>query len=148
MKKPEIVAIIPARGGSKGIPRKNIRDLCGKPLVAYSIEVALKAKKIDRVIVSTDDEEIAEISRSFGAEVPFLRPPELAVDSTTTIDVLVHLVETLKSLDNLKFTHLTLLQPTSPLRNAKNIEHAIGFLEKNTGSANREKLGQLPSCCP
>ncbi|MBW1723549.1 MAG: hypothetical protein JRH13_15900, partial [Deltaproteobacteria bacterium] len=76
--KPEVLAIIPARGGSKGLPRKNIRDLCGKPLIAYSIEVALRAKLIDRVVVSTEDEEIAEISESFGAEVPFLRPKEMA----------------------------------------------------------------------
>lgn len=78
--KSEVLAIIPARGGSRGVPRKNVRDLCGKPLVAYSIQVALKSKHISRVIVSTDDEEIAEISQAFGAEVPFLRPKSLAGD--------------------------------------------------------------------
>ena len=77
-----IVAIIPARGGSKGIKRKNIRILNGKPLISYTIEQALKSKYIDRVIVSTEDLEIAEISKSFGAEVPFLRPQELAQDDT------------------------------------------------------------------
>jgi CMP-N-acetylneuraminic acid synthetase len=76
----KVLAIIPARGGSKGIPRKNIRDLCGKPLIAYSIEAAIKSRLINRVIVSTDDEEIAEISKSFGAEVPFMRPVCLAED--------------------------------------------------------------------
>jgi CMP-N-acetylneuraminic acid synthetase len=80
--KPEVIAIIPARGGSKGIPRKNIVDLCGKPLVAYSILAARHAELIDRVVVSTEDEEIAEVAKAWGAEVPFLRPKELAKDTS------------------------------------------------------------------
>ena len=96
-KKPEVLAIIPARGGSKGIPRKNIIDLCGKPLIAYSIEVALNTELIDRVIVSTEDEEIAEISRHHGAEVPFLRPKELAGDRSSLRDAVAFTLDRIKS---------------------------------------------------
>ena len=81
-KRPETIAIIPARGGSKGIPRKNIVDIAGKPLIAYSILTAMHAQYIDRIIVSTEDEEIAEVARKWGAEVPFLRPKELAQDNS------------------------------------------------------------------
>ncbi len=88
-----ILAVIPARGGSKRIPRKNIRPFCGKPIIAYSIEAALGSELFDRVVVSTDDEEIAEVAKRFGAEVPFLRPPELAGDHTGTNDVVRHAVE-------------------------------------------------------
>lgn len=98
-RKKEVIAIIPARGGSKGIPRKNIIDLCGKPLIAYSIEVALNAKLIDRVIVSTDDEEIAEISKCYGAEVPFLRPKELSGDHSSLIDAMEFTLNKLKSMN-------------------------------------------------
>jgi CMP-N,N'-diacetyllegionaminic acid synthase len=86
--KPETIAIIPARGGSKGIPRKNIVDLCGKPLIAYAIEAALKSDMITRVVVSTDDEGIAEISTAYGAEVPFLRPKEMALDRSSIGDAI------------------------------------------------------------
>ena len=88
--KHKVLAIIPARGGSKGVPRKNIRELCGKPLIAYSIEVALKARLIDRVLVSTEDAEIAEISGQYGAEVPFLRPKEIAGDRSNIADAVNH----------------------------------------------------------
>ncbi|WP_121628152.1 pseudaminic acid cytidylyltransferase [Poseidonibacter antarcticus] len=91
------VAIIPARGGSKRIPKKNIKEFFGKPLIAYSIETALKSNLFEKVVVSTDDEEIAKISKQYGAEVPFLRPPELSDDFTGTVDVVNHTVEYLES---------------------------------------------------
>lgn len=90
------VAIIPARGGSKRIPRKNIKDFCGKPMIAYSIEAAIQSKLFDRVIVSTDDDEIAEVAKQYGAEVPFMRPPELSDDHTATIPVIAHAIKELQ----------------------------------------------------
>src|SRR6476469_9754502 len=90
---PKVLAVIPARGGSKGVPRKNIRLVCGKPLIAYTIETALAAKNVlTRVLVSTDDAEIAEIARRYGAEVPFLRPADLANDTAAMIPVIQHAV--------------------------------------------------------
>lgn len=112
-----LLAIIPARGGSKGIPRKNIRPLCGKPLIAWSIEAALQAAGVDRVIVSTEDEEIAEVARAHGADVPFLRPRELAADDTPGIAPVLHALEQLPG-----YRDVLLLQPTSPLRTAADIE--------------------------
>ena len=90
------LAIIPARGGSKRIPRKNIKEFCGKPMIAYSIEAALESGLFDRVIVSTDDKEIADVAKEYGAEVPFIRPPELSDDFTPTIPVIAHAIEELE----------------------------------------------------
>lgn len=118
------LAVIPARGGSKGIPRKNIIDLKGKPLIGYTVEAAKKSRYLDYVMVSTDDEEIAAVARTFGAEVPFLRPAALAADTSRTIDAIVHTVKTLESLGK-RFDHLVLLQPTQPLRTAEDIDAAI-----------------------
>jgi len=138
--KPKIIAIIPARGGSKGIPRKNIRLLAGKPLIAYSIEAALKSKYIDRVIVSTEDEEIAEISKKYGAEV-IKRPDELATDTAPTEPALEHVVKWLKEYEDYKTDIIVLLQPTSPLRNSKYIDEALDiFLNSDYNS--------LLSVCP
>lgn len=95
--KKDAVCIIPARGGSKRIPRKNIKEFCGKPLISYSIETALHSNLFEKVIVSTDDEEIAKISKEYGADVPFIRPKELADDFTGTLDVLKHAIDFLKS---------------------------------------------------
>ena len=92
----KILAVIPARGGSKGIPRKNIKDLAGKPLIAWTIETAKVSSVFDRIIVSTDDQEIADIARQFGADVPFLRPQELSTDTATSIDVVLHLIQWLR----------------------------------------------------
>ena len=122
--KNEILAIIPARGGSKGIPRKNIRLLARKPLIAYSIEASLKSKYIDRVVVSTEDEEIAEISKRYEAEV-IERPKEVARDDSPTIDAIFHALEVLKAEENYEPDIAILLQPTSPLRNAEDIDSAI-----------------------
>ncbi|MDD3013203.1 MAG: acylneuraminate cytidylyltransferase family protein [Candidatus Gastranaerophilales bacterium] len=119
----KIVGIIPARGGSKGIPRKNIKLLAGKPLVAYSIEAAIKSKYIERVIVSTEDKEIAEISKKYGAEI-IERPCELAQDETKTAPVIAQVADELKKTGYVPDI-IVLLQPTSPLRDEKIIDAAL-----------------------
>lgn len=116
------LALIPARGGSKRIPGKNLVDLCGKPLIAHTISAALESNIFDRVIVSTDSEAIAEISRLHGAEIPFLRPPELAQDDTPSVSVVRHALEQLKPVS------VMMLQPTSPLRTAADIVGADASL--------------------
>lgn len=124
-----ILAFIPARGGSKGIPNKNIIDLCGKPLIAYTIEAALMSKYVDSVVVSTDSERIAEISRDLGASIPFMRPESLAGDKATTIDVVTDALERFNKAGN-EYDILLLLQPTSPLRTVSDIDSALDtFIE-------------------
>ncbi|MCK5030069.1 MAG: acylneuraminate cytidylyltransferase family protein [Thermoplasmatales archaeon] len=119
------LAIIPARGGSKGIPRKNIIKINGKPLIQYTIEVAKESKLIDRVIVSTDDDEIAKISKKLGAEVPFIRPAELAKDDTPTFPVIKHALKWLKENENYMPDLIVLLEPTFPLRTVEKVDEAI-----------------------
>lgn len=126
-----IIALITARGGSKGLPRKNILPLAGKPLIAWSIEAALASPGVERVIVSTDDEEIARVSREWGAEVPFMRPAELASDTASHVDVVEHAIRWLEASGKSELEYLLLLQPTSPLRTAADIE---GIIELVTGS--------------
>jgi N-acylneuraminate cytidylyltransferase/CMP-N,N'-diacetyllegionaminic acid synthase len=121
------IAIIPARGGSKGIPRKNIKKLGGKPLIAYTIETAIKTKCIDRTIVSTDDPEIAEIAKNYGVEVPFLRPSYLAEDDVPVLPVVQHSVKELEK-ENYKPDIVVVLQPTSPFRKSEDIERAVDKL--------------------
>ncbi|MGC5324873.1 cytidylyltransferase domain-containing protein [Brevibacillus sp. SYSU BS000544] len=116
----KVLAIIPARGGSKGVPRKNIRELCGKPLIAWTIEEAKKSKYIDRLILSSDDQEIIAVSREWGCDVPFVRPKELALDTTPGIEPVLHALELLPGFD-----YVVLLQPTSPLRIVEDIDLAI-----------------------
>ena len=126
-----IVAIIPARGGSKGIPGKNLKDLAGKPLIAYTVQASLGCKYIDNTIVSTDSERIASISVGYGAKVPFLRPIELASDVSKTIDAIVYTLNELKK-KNENYDVLVLLQPTSPLRDTEDIDNAIqAFFDNN-----------------
>ena len=133
-KNSRILAIIPARGGSKGVPRKNIRLLAEKPLIVYTIEAALKSKYIDKVIVSTEDDEIARMSREYAAEV-VKRPEELAIDVAPTEPVLAHVVKWLKEHEGYKPDIVVLLQPTSPLRNSKHIDEAVGiFLNSDYNS--------------
>lgn len=114
-----ILAMIPARGGSKGIKDKNITPLAGKPLITYTIEAALQSRYIDRVVVSTDSEKIAEVARNAGADVPFLRPAELASDTAKSIDAVLHCIQVCQG------DIFLLLQPTSPLRTAEDIDAAI-----------------------
>lgn len=119
-----VLALIPARGGSKGIKGKNIIPLCGKPLIGYTIQAALGSGYVDRVLVTTDSEEIAEASRQLGADAPFLRPERLASDTAKTIDAVLHAMEWLRSHGE-AYDILTLLQPTQPLRRAEDIDGAL-----------------------
>ena len=121
-----IISIIPARGGSKGVPRKNIKLLAGKPLIAYSIEVAKNSKYINRVLVSTEDEEIKNVAKQWGAEV-IDRPKELAQDKTPTIDVILHTLEYLKKEEGMNPDLVVLLQPTSPLRTVTDVDESINL---------------------
>lgn len=123
----KVVCIIPARGGSKGLKGKNIKELLGKPLIAYSIEQAKQSKYIDRVIVSTEDSTIADISKEYGAEVPFIRPAELATDESGVIGVLLHAVEWFES-SSYDFQILVLLHTTTPLRKTEDIDNSIELL--------------------
>lgn len=131
MNKNTILAIIPARAGSKRIPNKNIRKFLGKPLIAYTIGQAKKCKFVDRIIVDTDSAKVAKIARSYGAEVPFLRPPKLATGGAKVIDAIIHLLDRLKNEQNYEPTHVMILQTTSPLREIKDIK-ACWNLMKNT----------------
>jgi CMP-N,N'-diacetyllegionaminic acid synthase len=123
-----ILAIIPARGGSKGIPGKNIQPLAGKPLIAWTIEEAQKSKYISRLIVSTDDESIAVVAREYGAEVPFLRPPELAQDLSIDVEFLEHALSFLHENEQYTPDVILRLPPTSPLRSADDIDRGIETL--------------------
>jgi len=122
-----VIAIIPARGGSKGLPGKNIKELCGKPLIAWSIEAGLASQYIDEVIVTTDSEEVAGIARDFGATVPFIRPAELASDTATSFDTVKHAIDFYQNELNKTFDYIVLLEPTSPLRESGDID---GMIEK------------------
>jgi N-acylneuraminate cytidylyltransferase len=124
---PETLAIIPARGGSKGIPRKNVLPLLGKPLIVWTIEAAQQAALVSRIVVSTDDDEIAEVARAAGAEV-IMRPAELAGDTIPTEPVVLHVVETLREREGYAPDLLALLQCTSPLRGAEVIDAGIRLL--------------------
>jgi len=134
-----ILAVIPARGGSKGMPRKNIRPLAGKPLVAHTIEDALQAQQINRTIVSTDDTEIAEVSQSYGAEV-VMRPPELATDTASSAPVLLHVLSFLEQTEGYIPSLVVFLQATSPVRQPDDIDNAINVL-------NKQNADSLFSCC-
>lgn len=123
------LAIIPARGGSKRLPRKNVLDLCGKPLIAWSIEAGIKSKYIDKVIVTSDDDEILAVSKEYGADT-ILRPDELASDTATTFDAIKHTINNVENYD-----YIVLLQPTSPLRDSKYIDEAIKLLESKNADA-------------
>src|SRR5690606_22892236 len=128
-------AIIPARGGSKGLPGKNVKLLNGKPMIAYTIEAALNSKSISRVIVSTDDIAIAEVAKSYGAEVPFMRPVDLATDDAKSIDVYTYTIKRLEKEEDILIREIIVLQPTSPFRTAQHIDEAIElYLEKKADS--------------
>lgn len=135
----KILALIPARGGSKGLPRKNVRLLAGKPLIAWTIEAALNCACFARVIVSTDDTEIADISKSYGAEAPFQRPLELAGDQAKSIDVAIQAIKWFEERGEY-FDLIALLQPTSPLRNTSDIQNALSLF-------NLKKAGAVVSVC-
>jgi len=126
--RPEVLALIPARGGSKSIPRKNLLTVAGKPLIAYSIEQALASRYVTRTVVSTDDEEIAEVARAFGAEVPLMRPREFAQDHSTDLEVFRHMLTALRGRDGYTCECVVHLRPTGPVRRVERIDAAIVML--------------------
>src|SRR5512135_2255165 len=121
----EVLAVVPARGGSKAIPRKNVRDFAGYPLLAYSIAAGLQARMVTRTIVSTDDDEIAAVAREYGAEVPFMRPAELAADDTTDLPVFQHALHWLETNESYRPDMVVQLRPTSPIRPRDCVESAL-----------------------
>jgi len=126
-----VIAIIPARGGSKGLPGKNIRVLCGKPLIAWTIEKALKSGCLDVVMVTTDSPEIASIARDYGAAVPFMRPAELASDTASSYDVICHVLTHYRDAECREFDYTVLLEPTSPLREDDDVDRMLFALDAN-----------------
>lgn len=133
-----ILVLIPARGGSKGIPNKNIIDVGGQPLIKYSIDAALALKEsnlVNTVLVSTDYQNIADLSIELGAEVPFLRPPELSADHSKTIDAIVHAIDWYKNQQNKSFNAVLLLQPTSPLRSFDDLKKSIEMFYLNNAES-------------
>lgn len=139
-----ILAVIPARGGSKGLPQKNIRLLGGLPLIAHSIQLAAMCPEIDRCIVSTDDQDIAATARHFGGEVPFMRPPELARDDTPSWQVLQHALREMEALSNKHFESLLLLQPTNPGRLPEDISAAVRLLEEDNNAVGVVSVAEPP----
>ncbi len=139
----EILGLIPARGGSKAIPRKNISPVAGRPLLAYTCDAALASQRLTRVILSTDDSAIAEVGRQCGVEVPFLRPADLAQDDTPMLSVLQHVLTVLQETESYRPEVLVLLQPTSPLRRAEHIDAAIDILLK-TGADSVVSVVEVP----
>jgi N-acylneuraminate cytidylyltransferase len=127
----ETLALIPARGGSKGIPRKNIREFAGYPLIVWSLAAGLQAHTVNRVVVSTDDEEIAAIAREYGAETPFMRPPELAQDQTTDLPVFEHALRWLEEREGYQPDVIVQLRPTSPIRPKDCVDEAVKILMKH-----------------
>lgn len=135
MHKPSVLVIIPVKERSTRLPGKNLKDLCGKPMMAYPILAAKGAKGVSRVIVTTESEKIKEIALHYGAEVPFLRPVELTEDAVTSQEVLVHALDELKKLEGYEPDYVLLLYPTSPLLSRERIEQAIALaIEKNADS--------------
>lgn len=129
--KKKVLALIPARRGSKGLPGKNIKQMCGKPLLAWTIEKALLSEYLDCILVSTDCKDIASIARSFGGYVPFLRPEELSSDKSSTFDVAAHALKFLQEKEDMDFEYVVLLEPTSPLREDDDIDKMLEVLSKN-----------------
>tara|TARA_B100000795_G_C22797497_1_gene440111 strand:+ start:1043 stop:1744 length:702 start_codon:yes stop_codon:yes gene_type:complete len=125
----KILAIIPARGGSKGVPRKNVIEINGNPLISYTISAALKASLITDIVVSTDDPEIAEISRKLGAQVPFMRPLDLASDQAQSAPVIEHALFFMEKIKDFKYDAILMLQPTSPLRTSQHIEESLDLFK-------------------
>ncbi|WP_407282805.1 acylneuraminate cytidylyltransferase family protein [Methanolobus sp. WCC1] len=138
-----VIAIIPARGGSKGVPKKNLRDLEGYPLIAYSIAACTLSEKIDRVIVSTDSQEIADVSRSFGAEVPFMRPAEISGDKSTDIEFMLHAISWFKENEGFVPEHIAHVRPTTPLRDPALIDAAIDKILSSKDATSLRSVHEL-----
>ena len=139
----EILGFIPARGGSKSIPHKNIVPLGGQPLIVYTFRAAKASRRLTRVLLSTDDPAIAKLGKKFGIEIPFMRPAHLAKDKTPMKDVIKHALKVLKEKENYKPDLIVLLQPTSPLREAKHIDAAVDLLLK-TGADSVVSVTEVP----
>lgn len=132
---PRTLGVTAARGGSKGIPRKNIKLLAGKPLIAHTITAALAAASLTRYLVSTDDTEIAAVARQWGAEVPFRRPAHLATDEAAQLDVLIHAVTWAEQQEQNRYDYVVVLQPTAPLRTTQDIENGLALLRDSGADA-------------
>lgn len=128
---PRVLGVIPARGGSKRLPRKNVRKLCGHPLIAYTIKAAQKAALLTDYLVSSEDEEILEVARSYGAPTPFVRPDHLATDKVRNIEVVLHALDYMENERNQPYDIVILLQPTCPVRNPEHIDEAVRLLSKS-----------------
>jgi CMP-N-acetylneuraminic acid synthetase len=139
-----VLGVVTARGGSKGIPGKNLKPLAGKPLLAYTIEAAQQSGVFDRLIVSTEDEAIAVCARSLGCDVPFMRPPALAQDDTIHLDVMAHAVAWMRDRANYTPDLVMILQPTSPLRSADDIRRAVDLLA-STGADSVVSVSEVPA---
>ncbi len=139
-----IVAVIPARSGSKGVVDKNIKLLAGYPLIAYSIAAAQSANSIDRIIVSTDSEEYATIAREYGAEVPFLRPPEVSGDTSTDYDFVKHLLDWMLFYEGVSPEYLIHIRPTTPLREANYIDAAIELIKQSSQATALRSVHEMP----
>ena len=141
-----VLCLIPARGGSKGVPKKNIKNLYGKPLIAWSIQHARSSSYIDRIIISTDDREIADVAQAYGGEVPFLRPKYLSTDNAATMDVVLHAIKYIEK-KNI-YDILVLLEPTSPLREASDIDQAIEHLIDSKKAESIVGVGKVENVHP
>jgi CMP-N,N'-diacetyllegionaminic acid synthase len=139
----DVLGIIPARGGSKSIPRKNLAPLGGRPLIAYTFDVASASRRLTRFLVSTDDEEIFEAARALGVETPYLRPAQLAGDETPMVDVLLDVVATLDRREHYRPDVVVLLQPTSPFRRVEHVDAAVELLE-SSGADSVVTVMQVP----
>ena len=133
-KKPKVLALIPARGGSRRLPGKNLLKLCGEPMTVWSIKAAQQSKYVDRIVVSTDSDEIAEVARAAGADVPFMRPNYLASDTASSLDVVKHALNELNQKGQC-YEFIVLLQPTSPLRTSKHIDESFELLQSKDADA-------------
>ena len=140
----KVLGIIPARGGSKTIPRKNVRDFHGQPLLTWSVNAGLDSNVLDRLILTTDDEEIADVGRQSGAEVPFMRPAELAADNSPSVPVFQHAISWLREHDNYYPDYVVLLEPTSPGRRPFHIKEAVELLIA-TGADSVASMAEIPS---
>lgn len=139
----KVLGVITARGGSKGIPGKNIKPLLGKPLIGYTIEAAKASGVFDRLILSTDDQQIADVAKGFGCEVPFIRPADLAADKSSHLPVMQHAIQWMKEKENYIPDYVMILQPTSPLRQPEHIKEAVAMIEK-TGADSVLSISEIP----
>lgn len=142
-----VLGVITARGGSRGIPRKNLADVAGKPLIAFTIDAARASRLLTRCIVSTDDEDIADTARNMGADVPFMRPAELASDTAGSVDVVRHALQWLRENGRQEFDYVMILQPTSPFRTGEDIDACIR-IAADTGADSVMSMAEVPDFAP